>query len=48
MRISKLIIALMAFSSFAAWAESYTVSLAYEVAVKDMTLPSYSAGTISF
>ncbi len=48
MRISKLIIALMAFLSFAAWAESYTVSLAYEVAVKDMTLPSYSAGTISF
>ena len=48
MRISKLIIALMAFLSFAAWAESYTVSLAYEVAVKDMTLPSYTAGTISF
>lgn len=48
MRISKLIIALMAFSSFAAWTESYTVSLAYEVAVRDMTLPGYAAGSLSF
>lgn len=48
MRISKLIIALMACLSMTAWAESYTVTLAYEVAVKDMTLPSYSAGLISF
>ena len=48
MRTSKLIIALMACLSFAAWAESYTVAEAYEVAVKDMTLPSYAAGSLSF
>ena len=48
MRTSKLIIALMACLSFSVSAELYTVTLAYEVAVKDMTLPSYSTGTISF
>jgi hypothetical protein len=48
MRTSRLIIALMACLSMTAWAELYTVTLAYEVAVKDMTLPSYSTGTISF
>ncbi len=48
MTTSKLIIALMACLSFAAWADSYTVTLAHEVAVEDMTLPSYSTGSISF
>lgn len=48
MRIRIFVIALLASLSFAASAENYIISQAYEVAVNDLRLPSHVVGSVSF